>query len=271
MTKLKVGAALMVADLKTHRDWLVDGQRDLEIQDFFSPNNLGDAAGDLITAAKNTLQGYSGRLGIHGPFYDLPLDCHDPEMRIIVQKRMQQALDIAAKLGATQMVLHSPYSTWDYHNLDSDLTSREAKISRVHETLSPVVARAEEYGVVLVIENIEDKNPFDRVILANSFNSDFVRVSLDTGHAHYAHGATGAPPVDYYVRAAGDRLAHIHLQDADGYADRHWAPGQGSINWQAAFEAIAEAASQARLVLELRDSNDVMSGFEHLLALGLAE
>ncbi len=271
MTKLKVGAALMVADLASHRDWLIDAQRDLEVQDFIFPENLGDAAQDLIASAKTTLQGHTGRLGIHGPFCNLPLDCRDPDIRDVVQNRLNRGVDIAAELGATQMVLHSPYSTWNAHNLDGDLTSRADQVARVHQTLSPVVARAENHGVELVIENIEDKDPQDRVRLADSFGSDYVRVSLDTGHAHYAHGATGAPPVDYYVRAAGDRLAHVHVQDADGYADRHWAPGQGSVNWYAVFEAIAQCAPQARLVLELRDSQDVLRGFEHLCALGLAE
>ncbi len=271
MTKMKVGAALMVADLPAHREWLLDGQRDLEIQDFFSPENLGEASEALIASAETALQGYSGRLGIHGPFYDLPLDCRDPEVRDIVQKRLNQGIDVAAALGATQMVMHSPYSTWDHYNLDGDLKARSDKIDRVHQTLDPVVPRAETHGVELVIENIEDKDPTDRVRLADSFSSDYVRVSLDTGHAHYAHGATGAPPVDYYVRAAGEKLAHVHLQDADGHADRHWRPGQGTVNWPAVFAALVETAPHARLVLEMRYSRDVLPGFDYLKSLGLAE
>ncbi|WP_170463559.1 sugar phosphate isomerase/epimerase family protein [Ruegeria arenilitoris] len=271
MTKLKVGAALMVADLAAHRDWLLDGQRDLEIQDFLLPDNPGDAPDPLIQEAKTALTGYTGRLGIHGPFYDLPLDCRDPEIRAIIQKRMNQGLDVAARLGATQMVVHSPYTTWDHNNLNMTLNARQNQMSRVHETLNPIVERAQTHGVELVIENIEDNDPTYRVDLAESFGSKYVRVSLDTGHAHYAHGSNGAPPVDYYVRAAGEKLAHVHLQDADGYADRHWRPGQGSVNWQAVFEALVDCAPQARLVLELRDSKDVLPGFEHLCALGLAE
>ncbi|WP_171129618.1 MULTISPECIES: sugar phosphate isomerase/epimerase [unclassified Ruegeria] len=264
MTELKLGAALMVSDLPAHRDWLIDGQRDLEIQDFIFAENLGDAALDLVATAKSQLIGYSGRLGIHGPFYDLPLDCRDPEVRMIVQKRLDQGLDAAAALGATQMVMHSPYSTWSAYNLDADIKARAEKLKRAHDTLIPVVARAGALGVELVIENIEDKNPMDRITLADSFGVDHVRASLDTGHAHYAHGATGAPPVDYYVRVAGAKLAHVHIQDADGFADRHWAPGQGTVNWHAVFAALAESAPMARLVLELKNSADVIPGFEYL-------
>ncbi|WP_216597667.1 TIM barrel protein [Ruegeria sp. 6PALISEP08] len=73
------------------------------------------------------------------------------------------------------------------------------------------------------------------------------------------------------MRTAGTRLAHVHLQDTDGYADRHWAPGKGTVNWQAVFEALTKSAPDARLVLELRNSSDVPPGFPHLCALGLAE
>ena len=83
--------------------------------------------------------------------------------------------------------------------------------------MTEVIARAENIGCELVIENIEDKDPRDRVRLAKALESNKVRVSLDTGHANYAHISTGAPPVDYYVEAAGDMLTHVHLQDTDGY------------------------------------------------------
>ena len=63
-------------------------------------------------------------------------------------------------------------------------------------------------------------------------------LSIDTGHANYAHGSTGGPPVDYFVHAAGDMLHHVHLQDTDGYADRHWNPGEGNVSWPAVFRAL---------------------------------
>ncbi len=117
------------------------------------------------------------------------------------------------RVGASQMVIHSPYTTWDHNNLDLYPGNREAAIERVQATLSDVIRRAELIGCELVIENIEDKDPHERVHLAKALGSKNVRVSLDTGHAHYAHISTGAPPVDYYVDAAGDMLTHVHLQD----------------------------------------------------------
>ena len=169
------------------------------------------------------------------------------------------------------MVVHSPYRTWDWHNLDRGPGERANKIERVHETLREVVKRAEDEGVVIVIENVEDKDPRDRVALARSFDSPAVKVSLDTGHAHYAHGATGAPPVDHYVRAAGAMLSHVHLQDCDGFADRHWQIGRGSIMWHSVFGALAELPDMPRLLLELRESADILPSAKWLAEVGLAD
>ena len=266
-----LGAAFDIKALEAHRGWLLDKQRDLEIQDFFNAAMLDGNWRERADAIRKLLDGYTGRLGIHGPFWGFKIDSQDPLIREVVTRRLLQGLDACAYLKATQMVIHSPYSTWDHNNLDMLPGGRDDLAERVHLTLDPVVERAEDVGVELVIENIEDKDPAARVALAAAFDSTAVRVSLDTGHAHYAHVTTGAPPVDYYVRAAGNALTHVHIQDADGYADRHWRPGYGTVNWHAVFGALGALSSQPRLILELRDKSHVRAGAAHLAALGLAE
>ena len=270
-TKPRIGAALPLAGLRLHREWLIESQRDLEIQDFTYAETLNGDWKPLADEIKKELDGYHGRLGIHGPFWGFVMDSEDPDVRALATKRYLQGLDVCAELGATHMVIHSPYTTWDYNNLDNYPGSRAEKTERVHLCLGAVVKRAEQQGVTLVIENIEDMDPHARVDLAKSFSSKAVRVSIDTGHANYAYGSNGAPPVDYYVHAAGDMLAHVHLQDTDGHADRHWAPGEGNIAWHAVFGALAQYSSHPRLVLELSDYHKIRAGADHLIGLGLAE
>ena len=184
---------------------------------------------------------------------------------------MMQGLDVVEALGASHMVIHSPLTTWDHNNLAQYPRGRENLIDRTHTTLSRVVARAEQLGCVLVIENIEDLDPTFRSELADSFGSDHVAVSIDTGHANYAHWSNGGPPVDYYIHAAGERLAHIHLQDTDGHADRHWAPGEGNISWHEVFRALSLYETHPRLILELRDHGKIKAGADYLMTLGLVE
>ncbi len=266
-----VGAAMSLDDYENHRDLMREKPRDLELQSFHTADVLNSDWQGLADRAKKLLDGHSGRIGIHGPFWGFNIGSHDCDIRAIIRRRMMQGLDVCAAIGADQMVIHSPYTTWDYNNLDLYPDARSSVVERTHDTLDEVVKRAEDMGCVLVIENIEDKDPAVRVALADSFNSPAVAVSIDTGHAHYAHGSTGAPPVDYYVTAAGNRLQHIHLQDADGYADRHWALGEGTVRWQAVFRALAKLESNPRLIIELRDKAGIPASIAHLKAMGIAQ
>lgn len=266
-----IGAALAVDELPAFRDWILEHQRDVELQTFHDPAVLSGDWQPHAEAARRALDGHTGRLGIHGPFWGFTIHSSDPDIRRLVERRMQTCLDICAATGATQMVIHSPYSTWDYNNLDNLATGRADLIANVHDTLSAVVKCAEDQGVTLVIENIEDIDPADRARLAESFASPAVKLSIDTGHAQYAHGSTGAPPVDYFVTAAGALLDHIHLQDADGHADRHWALGEGTIRWAPVFRAIAALPVAPRLILELRDKAGIFPSMTYLSEMGLGQ
>lgn len=266
-----IGAALMTADLPRFRDWLLDKQRDVELQSFFFPKVLSGDWDDLAALTLRHLDGHAGRRGIHGPFIGFDLDTQDPDVAAIAAKRLDRALDVCAALGADQMVVHSPYTTWNFHNFENRPGARDEKIARCHAVMGAAVKRAGEQGVTLVIENIQDIDPEDRLVLARSFDSDAVRLSLDTGHAMYAHGRTGAPPVDYFVRRAGNWLEHVHLQDADGHADRHWAIGRGSVPWHAVFDALADLDSRPRLLLEMKTPDAIAPSMNWVTAQGLGQ
>jgi sugar phosphate isomerase/epimerase len=271
MSNPVIGAALTNGDLAVYRDWILEKDRDLELQSFVKGAVLDADWTPLADEVKHLLDGYKGRLGIHGPFWGFTIATSDDLVRQVVQKRLGQGLDVCAALGASHMVIHSPFTTWDYNNLDGRAGARDQLYARVHEVLDPVVTRAETLGVTLVMENIEDINPADRKDLCESFGSTALQLSVDTGHAHYAHGSTGAPPVDYFVRSAGALLAHVHLQDADGYADRHWQIGQGNILWPAVFGAIAALPVKPRLILELEDKAGIPASMAYLEAKGLGQ
>jgi len=272
MTSLPIlGAAMTLDDVEIHRDWLFEKPRDLELQSFVEASVLNGDWAPLTARAKKLLDGHQGRLGIHGPFWGFTIASQDPDIRDVVSKRLVQGIEVCAAIGATQMVVHSPYSTWSYNNLDNNRGEREKIVEYCHRTLRDAVSRAEDIGCTMVLENIEDKDPHIRVALADSFNSPAVAVSIDTGHAYYAHGSTGAPPVDYYVHAAGNRLQHIHLQDADGYADRHWSLGEGTIQWRSVFAALAKLESNPRLIIEIRDKSKIPASAAYIASLGIAE
>ena len=265
-----IGAQLTVLDLPKHRDWLIQKNRDLELPEFCMADILA-GPDPFIDMAQKALDGWAGRLAIHGPFAGFELDVKDKEIRAVVQKRIGQALDVCEKLGATQMVLHSPFDGWDRNNLDNRPTDRANRIAAILDTLAPAIRAAEALGVEMVLENIKDTDPGHRAAVVEAADSSALKLSVDTGHAYWAHVACGAPPVDRFISAAGDLLTHVHLQDADGYADRHWVLGEGTIPFAPIFAALGQLTSNPRLIVEINDFSRVRDAVAHLEKLGLAE
>lgn len=263
-----VGAAMPIEALVLHRDWILEQNRDLELQDGFRSDVIDGDWKPLVFKAKELLEGYTGRMGIHGPFDGLLIASWDKPVREFVRSRYLKALEFAEGLGASHMVMHSPFLYFGHpmvaHTKSQGLNDQ---IGWAHETLNAVIARASEIGCQIVIENIRDTNPVPLLELVKSFNSEFVRMSLDTGHANLMH-EIGAPTADQWVLDASEYLGHVHLQDNDGQLDRHWHPGRGSINWYAVFKALEKLEHKPRLILEVRDA-DVMPAFDWLCHQGL--
>ncbi len=268
MTLPVIGAQLSVLDLDQHRDWLFEKDRDLELPEFCMADIL-DNADPFIALALEKLDGWHGRLGIHGPFSGFELDVKDRGVRAVVQERLSQALDVCEKLEARQMVLHSPYDPWDAHNLDNGPKDRAKSISAILETLAPALKRASDLGVEMVLENIKDTEPGLRRAVVEAADTPALRLSVDTGHALWAYVSAGAPPVDRFISDAGELLGHVHLQDADGYADRHWVLGEGDTNFHAIFAALAELEVRPHLIVEINDFSRVPESVSYLEGLGL--
>ena len=272
-----LGVALTLEQWETTpglADFVLERQRDIELRDLVEIGALQNGMWqDSVARARRLLGGHTGRLGIHGPFWGIAIDTPDPDVRRIVQSRIDAALDAVIALcgsGGGHMVLHSPYTTWHWYNRGTFYDDCAGVLERTHATIGGAVKKACDHGITLVLENCEDKDPFERVALAASFNSPALKVSLDTGHAQYCHGALGAPPVDVCLRAAGADLAHVHLQDADGFGDRHWAIGRGTIRWHSVFAALAEMETLPLLLLEMADVRDALVSAKWLAEQGLA-
>lgn len=263
-----IGAQLSVLDVDRHRDWLFEKNRALELPEFCMSDILRSPDA-FVSIAKEKLQGWQGKLGIHGPFPGFELDVKDRDIRAVVQQRLDQALAVCEDLGAVFMVVHSPFDLWDSHNMrPKDLAKR---VDAILETLGPALQRAQAQGTVLVLENIKDVDPAHRAAVVEAAASPALALSVDTGHANWAHHKAGAPPVDRFISAAGASLGHVHLQDTDGYADRHWVLGEGTIPWAPVFASLRETKAQPHLIVEINEFTRVQEAVAYLEKLGLGQ
>lgn len=267
-----IGAALRVKELPQFIDWLTADQRDLEIQDPCYPGYLdGDWQKDAQECrALLEASGYQGRCGIHAVYSGVDLSTWDEKIRAVISERLRESLQFGAEIGATHAVIHSPFlwfgSPLVYFSAES---VRNMIGSFVHAVIDPLLPTAEQMNCALVIETIADGNSHALIELVQSFNSPYVRLSVDTGHVKIMERMGGAPP-DQWVIDAAHLLGHVHLQDTDGHSDRHWGIGDGNINWRSFFKALSMTDANPRLILELLDTNDIMPSMHWLTAQGLA-
>ena len=249
--------------------WLREAQRDPELQSFVDAEVLNGDWHGVAEQPLRLLDGHRGRLGIHGPFWGWTLASYDTDVRAVVRKRMDQALDVCDALNATHVVIHSLLTKWGYNHRGLYPKDTARMQDALHDTLHAALTRADDKGVTFVLENIEHKDTAKRATLCWALVWKALALSLGIGHANYAHGSKGAPPVVFCIHAAGNRLGHMHLQDTDGYSDRHWQLGHGNILWHSVFAALSEITSNPSLIIELRDKAGVIPSARHLANLCL--
>lgn len=275
-----LGVAVQLTDLETHLTLVRDHERDVELQSFIWADVLNGDWQTPVAKARTLLDGHRGRIGIHGPFFGFDLASTDPEVAAVVRKRLNQALDVVEALRGEHphIVVHSPLGVWDHYTFYAMPHFVERKVEAFVANTRDAVARAEATGATFVLENIEDLEPARRRQLIERVGSSALKLSIDTGHANFGHGRFGAPPADAFVRDAGRLLGHMHLQDTDGYADRHWALGEGNIAWPEVFRALADSTAlpdggpdRPRLIIELHDKAGIPASIAHLNGLGLAQ
>lgn len=247
-----LGTAITLPGIAGLRDWILDSDRTVEFQDFVTPEAITADPADLVAALNAALDGHQGARGIHGPFFGLDLANADREMRAVVTRRLLTGLQIAEALRADHMVVHSPFTWWHELNLVNYPFVRPTMYEAIADCLAPVLARAADTGCTVMLENIDDAHPQARLGVIEAIDHPRLMASVDTGHAELAHRLYRAMPVGDHVTSMGARLGHVHLQDVDGYADRHWHPGDGCVPFAAVFEALAASPARPRLILEVR-------------------
>lgn len=268
-----VGAATPLADLPANATWFLDEHRDIELNDAVTPETLDspDLQAAYAERANALLAGHTGRRGIHGPFMGMSIGSPDPAFQQLVARRFIESIRFGATFGATHMVIHSPFHGWINPFLFAGKGSFIApQIDWVRRTLDPVIPVAEEHGVTLAIENIFDPSIAALLQTVAAIDHPTVRLSLDVGHAQLQVPHGGMSP-DQYVLEAGELLAHVHLQDNDGLADRHWATGDGIVAFRAIFEALRQVNGDPRLIIELKNRADIPRSAAWLASLGVAE
>jgi sugar phosphate isomerase/epimerase len=175
-------------------------------------------------------------------------------------KHTIKTIEMAARLGATLVVLHMGKITMPSHTskltdlleknmrdsdeyaslcasvLEKRQLRRDIALQRAAEMLTRLADKAEEHGIRLGIENRErlEEIPLeeDFAMFLDEFNRPGVAYWHDTGHAQIKENL-GFLNHMLYLETMAPRLAGFHVHDVVAPAQDHSEPGTGTVDFVA--------------------------------------
>jgi sugar phosphate isomerase/epimerase len=160
------------------------------------------------------------------------------------------SLEVASELAVPKAVLH-PSAV---HPLGSAIM--ELSLQYAAETLSTVVHRANQLGIVLCLENMFPRYRafFEPVAFVDIFRQySELMLTLDIAHAHI--GCRDGARALEFIQRFGKRIGHIHVSDNRLKQDDHLPLGAGSIDLQGIVSALKQSGYDGTVTLEIFDEN----------------
>ncbi|MBS1802276.1 MAG: sugar phosphate isomerase/epimerase [Acidobacteria bacterium] len=165
----------------------------------------------------------------------------DKSRRIEAMDEIKRALEVAERIPLQKLVVH----------LGENFDSFSMRLLEYATTaLEHLGVFAKPLGVRVLVENLtsDAASPEHLMTILDMAHLDQIDVCLDLGHAHMAPGVAEA------IGIFGKRIAQVHVHDNHGLRDEHLWPGDGTIDWPAALEALKALPAPPAAVLEIGHS-----------------
>jgi sugar phosphate isomerase/epimerase len=166
--------------------------------------------------------------------------------RIEAMDELKRTIDVAEELPFSRMILHMGGS-----RETADQRKRDAAFS----SLEHLILHARHVGVTICIENTTSEmgQPAYLRAFVDETRLTGLRFNFDIGHAHLAEGPE-EERIEKGFAPLHDLVASVHLHDNHGEKDEHLVPGDGSIDWDAATNALKTSGErELPIVLELKE------------------
>ena len=171
-----------------------------------------------------------------------------------ILRRYRVCFELAGILGVRNVIVH-PLHCMNYLNNDPKWFMEQNV-----EYYSTLIPMAQDAGVKIAIENMWQKNQYNKHITLSACSSpyelrDYVdscngiapvfTACLDIGHCLL----TGHDPANA-IRVLGDRLECLHVHDVDGVEDHHTCPQTMKVDFPAVVQALRDVNYVGQFTLE---------------------
>jgi len=171
------------------------------------------------------------------------------------EEKVEQSVQIATELGVKGVVFHTGLigglmlDSYIEHWLDE----QEALLRKL----------LEKYPVDIYMENTFETTPEALLRLQKRLTDENrFALCLDYGHAHLTQ-----TPVEQWMSDMAEHIGHIHLNDNDGKADLHLAPGDGVMDMKKFSRLLEKYQIKSPVLLELSGVEKQRKALEYMNAL----
>lgn len=201
------------------------------------------------------LSSYDFGISIHAPMSDINISSHIDKIRQASIEEMVSSFKIANELCANRVTVHPgsiPVMALKFTD----------KILRYNlESLKYLNSQAEEYGVMMCVENMP---LLERLLYTNIEalfedveNEIHSGITLDVGHGH-----NNGFSVDEMLNSKDIR--HIHLSENDGSYDMHDALGTHNIDFERLFKILKKKKYDDICVIEVYTPHQILKSIDYL-------
>ena len=229
------------------------------ILDFVTRNKLEYL--EIITeypyknVTSDDLSSYDLGISVHAPMSDINISSHVDKIRQASIEEMISSFQKANELDANIVTVHPgsiPVMALKFTDKILELNI---------ESLKYLQSQAEEYGVMMCVENM----PLLERLLYTNVEALFEDVSneihsgitLDVGHGH-----NNGFNVDEML--VSDDIHHIHLNDNDGSYDMHDALGTHNIDFKSLFNILEKKKYEDICVIEVYTMHQILKSIDYL-------
>lgn len=191
---------------------------------------------------------------VHAPFPSYVPG--DEEINARMQKVLIKSIELTARLGCRQLVVHPPHMESVFERITVEDEERW-----LLEQYVPLIPHLKKHGVVCMLENLFNRgvegqryacdcSDFPLAVkwvdmLNDLAGEEVFGFCFDVGHCFLAR-----QNVYRAVKLLGHRLKCLHMQDNTGHIDMHIAPYAGYIKWEDFLTALKEINYQGDLNFE---------------------
>ena len=171
-------------------------------------------------------------------------------------ERIKRSIIASSILGAKWTVVHPNSYLEDTYDLEKN-KSYNLKYWK------PFVELAENHNIGIAFENMFPSTQHNRycsdvdelIDLVDSFDSEFVGVCWDTGHASLSNQSQ-----EESIIKVGSRLKALHINDNNAIPkkDEHLIPYFGVINWEEILRALKEINYSNDFAFEMKQASQVL-------------